>query len=171
MDTFDIPEFVDNNLDEKQSAEALADYFSPISQQFDPIDVDLFPQNVKEELKRGNIDSNFPLLSEQEVYEKIVKAKKPHSSVPGDIKRALVIDCSLELADPVTRIYNKITQSKEFPHPWVNEQQTPIPKKHPPSSIEDNRNISGTPFFSKQYESFLSDWLLPIVEPFLDPML
>ena len=52
-------------------------------------------------------------------------------------------------------------------HP--NEQQTPIPKKHPPSSIEDIRNISGTPFFSKQYESFLSDWLLPIVEPFLDP--
>ena len=29
--------------------------------------------------------------------------------------------------------------------------------------------MSGTPFFSKQYESFLSDWLLPIVRPFLDP--
>ena len=35
--------------------------------------------------------------------------------------------------------------------------------------MEDIRNISGTPFFSKQYESFLSDWLLPFVEPYLDP--
>ena len=31
------------------------------------------------------------------------------------------------------------------------------------------RNISGTPFFSKLYESCLSDWLMPIVQPFLDP--
>ena len=35
--------------------------------------------------------------------------------------------------------------------------------------MEDLRNISGTPFFSKQYESFLSDWLLPFVDPYLDP--
>ena len=35
--------------------------------------------------------------------------------------------------------------------------------------MDDLRNISGTPFFSKRYESFLSDWLLPIVDPFLDP--
>jgi hypothetical protein len=35
--------------------------------------------------------------------------------------------------------------------------------------MDDVRNISGTPFFSKQYESFLTDWLLPIVDPFLDP--
>ena len=66
-------------------------------------------------------------------------------------------------------IYNKITETKEFPRSWVIEQQTLIPKSNPPSSIEDIRNISGTPFFSKQYESFLSDWLLPIVDPFLDP--
>ena len=89
--------------------------------------------------------------------------------VPGDIKRVLVKECSVELTAPVTKIYNQITQSKEYPRPWVWEQQTPIPKKNPPSSLDDIRNISGTPFFSKQYESFLSDWLLPMVEPFLDP--
>ena len=89
--------------------------------------------------------------------------------VPGDIKRKLVVECSVELAAPVTQIYNKITSSRKFPQPWTREQQTPIPKTHPPSSIEDVRNISGTPFFSKQYESFVSDWLLPIVDPFLDP--
>ena len=49
------------------------------------------------------------------------------------------------------------------------EHQTPIPKLYPPLSEEDLRNISGTQFFSKVYESFLSDWLMPIVQPFLDP--
>ena len=89
--------------------------------------------------------------------------------VPGDIQRVLVKECSVELTAPVTKIYNEITMSKEYPRPWVSEQQIPIPKTNPPSSLDDLRNISGTPFFSKQYESFLSDWLLPIVSPFLDP--
>ena len=62
-------------------------------------------------------------------------------------------------------------------HPLMQKYTHDIPKEsidrlhylNPPSSIEDIRNISGTPFFSKQYESFLSDWLLPIVDPYLDP--
>ena len=36
-------------------------------------------------------------------------------------------------------------------------------------NADDLRNISGTPFFSKLYESFLSAWLLPFINPFLDP--
>ena len=32
-----------------------------------------------------------------------------------------------------------------------------------------SRNIAKTPFFSKVYESCLADWLLPIIQPFLDP--
>ena len=168
-DTFDIPEFVDKNFDDKQSAEALADYFSSISQEFQHLDPNKFPPNIKDELARGRIDRNFPVLEEFEVYEKIVKAKIPHSTVPGDLKRILVKECSVDLVSPVTMIYNKITESKEFPRPWVKEQQTPIPKVNPPSSMDEIRNISGTPFFSKKYESFISDWLLPIVDPFLDP--
>ena len=166
--TFDIPEFINNGLDEQESAEAMADYFSEISQEFDPIDATQFPSNIKEELAKGK-DMSTPIIFEHEVHEKILKAKKPHSMVPGDVGRLLVKECSAELTVPVTKIYNKITECKEFPRPWVNEQQTPIPKMNPPSSMEDVRNISGTPFFSKQYESFLSDWLLPIVNPFLDP--
>ena len=103
------------------------------------------------------------------MFDKISKAKKPHSTVSGDLKRILVKECSAELIPPVTIIYNKITSSKEYPRAWVNEQQIPIPKANPPSSIDDVRNLSCTPFMSKQYESFISDWLLPIVNPFLDP--
>ena len=36
--TFDVPEFVDNNLYENDSDDALADYFSAISQECWPLD-------------------------------------------------------------------------------------------------------------------------------------
>ena len=38
-----------------------------------------------------------------------------------------------------------------------------------PSSEDELRNLAKTNFFSKVFESFLSDWLLPIVRPYLDP--
>ena len=37
------------------------------------------------------------------------------------------------------------------------------------SCEDDLRNISKTAFFSKCFESFLADWLLPIVSPHIDP--
>ena len=49
------------------------------------------------------------------------------------------------------------------------EYQVPLPKVYPPASEDDLRNIAKTAFFSKCFESFLSDWLLPIVTPYLDP--
>ena len=66
-ETFDLPELVDNNFDDKQSAEALADYFSSISQEFQPLDVNKLPPNLKDELERGRNDENIPILEEYEV--------------------------------------------------------------------------------------------------------
>ena len=53
----------------------------------------------------------------------------------------------------------------------MKEYQVPIPKVHPNASIDDLRNISKTSFISKVFESFLADWLLPIVKPYIDPFL
>ena len=85
--SFDIPEFLDEGLDDKDSAEAIADYFSSISQEFEPISVEKFSPLIKDELERGKSSVDIPVLLEHEVHEKIVKAKKPHSMVPGDIKK------------------------------------------------------------------------------------
>ena len=48
METFDIPHFVDNDFDDEESCEAMADFFSTISQEFDPIDIDKFSPSIKE---------------------------------------------------------------------------------------------------------------------------
>ena len=146
-ETFYVPEFVEENLDIQQSAEALAEYFSSISREFQPLNIDELSPAIKDELKRGINEVKIPILEEHQVYEKITRAKKPHSTVPGDLKRLLVKECSVELISPVTKIYNEITRSKEFPRAWVIEQQTPIPKVKTVSSLDDLRNILGTPFF------------------------
>ena len=49
------------------------------------------------------------------------------------------------------------------------ECQVPLPKTRPPESLDNLRNIAKTSFFSKVFEAYLSEWLIPIVKPFLDP--
>ena len=114
-------------------------------------------------------DGPVPLLEEFQIHKKIISAKKPNSSVPGDLPKKVVTNFSVELAAPLKIIFNAITRTAEYPRTWIIEHQTPIPKQHPPTTEDDLRNISCTPFFSKVYEAFLSDWLLPIVQPYLDP--
>ena len=52
---------------------------------------------------------------------------------------------------------------------WVREPQIPIPKVFPPKTEDDLRPISKTFFFSNVYESFIGEWLLPIIRPYMDP--
>ena len=113
--------------------------------------------------------SVIPKLSEFEVYKKLCKAKKPNSSVPGDLPKKIIQEFSCELAQPVTVIFNSILSTLEYPKQWVKEYQIPLPKVKPPTNEEHLRNIAKTAFLSKCFESFLADWLLPIVSPYIDP--
>ena len=166
---FTLPSHAEQNLSTFQSAEKLADYFSQISQQFDPICTENLPPWIQEELLDGRDDPRKPVLEEYEVYRKLNKSKKPNSVIPGDIPVKLVKEFTPELTVPITRIYNRITKTGEYPRQWVTEYQLAIPKVHPPLTEDDTRNIASTSFFSKQYESFLGDWIFPYIEPYLDP--
>ena len=66
-------------------------------------------------------------------------------------------------------VYNEISKSKVYPGQWKVKSQIPITKVEQPESEEDLRNILKPAFFSKVYESIIADWLLPIIQPFLDP--
>ena len=157
------------NFSPAQSAEALADYFSSISQEFEPISLQNFPPNPKQKLEFGKNDPSKPVLEDWQVFKKLSHSKKPNSQVPGDLPVKLVKEFLPELAQPITKIYNKITQTAQYPRQWVVEYQLAIPKVHPPLTESDTRNIASTAYFSKQYESFIGDWIFPFIEPFLDP--
>ena len=168
QNTFSLPSHISQNLSPAQSAELIASHFSSISQEFSPLQVTNLPPNVQELLNDQDQDL-VPILSPYDVYKRMVKAKKPKSLVPGDLHPKLVKCFAHILAGPVTKIYNQISLTSVYPNQWKVEHQIPIPKVTPPTSEDDLRNISKTPFLSKVYESFLAEWLLQIVEPYLDP--
>ena len=166
--TFHLPGHVEDNLSARQSAEKIADHFAMISQDYEPISFENFPPNIKEALTQSHL-SVTPVLEEYQVYKKLCKAKKPNSSVPGDLPKKIIQEFSCKLTIPVSIIYNAILKTFQYPRQWVIEHQIPIPKSYPPASEDSLRNIAKTGFLSKVFESFLSDWLLPIVGPYLDP--
>ena len=131
-----MPAHAEQNLSSTQSAELIADHFSKISQEFSPLDLSCLPSNVKSFL--ANYDENLaPKLSTFDVHARIIKAKKPNSSVPGDIPKKLVQHCSETLSIQ----FNSI-----FPTQWKIEYQRVITKSSPAESEEDLRNVARTPF-------------------------
>ena len=166
---FILPEHAVNNISPARSAEILADYFSAVSQEYEPLDVANLPPNIQAYLSTNDGTDPAPFLSIAAVYQKLVKSRKPNSSVPGDLPKKVVMQYAANLAKPVSIIYNHITNTSVYPQQWKHEHQIPVPKVYPPQSEDDIRNISKTAFLSKCYESFLAEWLLPIIQPFLDP--
>ena len=166
---FQLPEHARNLLSSAESAEIMADYFSHVSQEYSPLDITSLPPNVQTYLAANPPDDVIPQLSVYDVYCKITSSKKPNSSVPGDLPKKVVQKYPALLAVPCTVIFNTITHSSVYPEQWKTEHQIPVPKCYPPESEDDLRNIAKTPFMSKVYESFIAGWLLPIIQPFLDP--
>ena len=67
--TFTLPSHEEKNLTAQQSAEIIADHFAAISQDYNPIDLDCFPPNIREELSHPNL-SVVPRLEDYQVYKK-----------------------------------------------------------------------------------------------------
>ena len=165
--TFQLSDHIEKGFTPTQSVEAMAQHFSLISQEYQPLSMSNLPVVVQTFLK--NDESFPPELHVYDVYLRIKKAKKPNSQVPGDLPPKIVKKYPELLANPATMIFNKITKSASYPSCWKTEFQVPIPKIEAPESVEDIRNIAKTSFLSKVYESFIGEWLLKFVKPYLDP--
>ena len=101
-----------------------------------------------------------------------MKIKKPNSAVNGDIPRILVKEYPYLWAGPSTDIFNRIIQASEWPVQWKVENAIVLHKTSEPSQVKDAndvRTISKTKFLSKVLENLLGDWLLPLVDQYLDP--
>ena len=96
-DLFKLPGHVNDKLSEQESAEKIADYFSAISQEFDPLDINKLPPNIQHCLQAAQLDPSIPVLEPYEVYEKILKAKKPNSVVMATFLRRFYSSLLLSL--------------------------------------------------------------------------
>ena len=78
----------------------------------------------------------------------------------------------LQLAKPVTSIYNKIIQSSTWPKQWLQEQAVVLSKlkaQQLPQNEDDLRTVSKTAWFSKCLENLLGDYILPVIDKYIDP--
>ena len=94
---------------------------------------------MSQKIRNPEKESLAPKIFEHEVYERICKANKPKSGVPGDIPKKLINEFGPELSVPVTKIFNGIMDSAKqgpakWPDSWKQEYGTPLQKIPDPQS-------------------------------------
>ena len=78
-------------------------------------------------------------------------------------------DYAILLCDPVCAIFNASVQQGNYPSVWNMADVIPIPKVHPPISVQsDLHPILLTPTISKQLEAIVGEWILTHVHDQLD---
>ena len=123
---FQLPAHVEKNCSSAQSAEIIAEHFSSISQEYEPLNLTKLPPNVQIFLSNAN-QNLAPKLTLHDVHKRIIKAKKPNGLVPGDLPKKLVQHCAATLSVPVTAVYNQISKYALFPPQWKIEHQLALP--------------------------------------------
>ena len=166
--SFTLLSHLEQGLSDEESIERIAEHFAHISQEFPPFNYNLLPESVKVKLDSPVLESDIPIISDFDVYNKIRKSKKPRSSVPGDLPRRIVQEFGPELATPAAKIYRNIAQTGHWPKPWRLEYGTPLQKQANPVNEAQLRIISLTSYLSKVFEQYVINWLMFFVSDQLD---
>ena len=153
--SFKLASHQDANLTPEQSIEQIAQHFSNISQEFEPLSYSLLPPDVQAKIDQPARESEMPVIPDYDVYEKIKKSKKPKSSVPGDLPRKIVQEFGPELALPAGMIFRNIMNTGHWPKPWRVEYGTPLKKVSNPETEDQLRIISLTSYLSKVFEQYV----------------
>ena len=118
---FQLPSHAAKNLSHQQSAEVIADHFSKISQELPPLTINSLPDYIATVLSSPDL-SQVHILDNRSVKKRLIRAKKPSSSVPGDLPRKLVKSCYDEVAIPARATFNSITTQGTYPAEWKVER-------------------------------------------------
>ena len=129
-DGFTLTSHIEENLTPKQSVERLADYFSKISQQYSPLDIQSLPENVRIKLEAPINPAEIPQIEVFQVWEMMKSGRKTMSSVPGELPAKLRHEFRPELAEPAALIFNKIVTSGQWPQHWKEGSAVPLKKSH-----------------------------------------
>ena len=155
--TFTLPGH--QNLSDEECAEQIAEHFASISREFLPLNPSFLPDRVRARLEDG---IKPPIITEHDCYLRLKSSKKPKAVIPGDLPNTIVKEFTVELANPLSKLLNKITQTASWPAQFKVEYVTPIGKIPFPQTEDDLRPIALTAFFSKVMEQFVVAWLLDI---------
>jgi hypothetical protein len=150
-----------DGLNDQQCANAIAQHFASVSNQYEPVDFNQLPAFLPA--------LPAPQMEEHEIYLKLKRLKNTKSTLPVDLPNKLRNEVMVELAAPMTNIINTCLSSGSYPALWKREWVTPVPKVKDPDLITDVRKIAGTSDFNKVLESCLKDILMQDIYPNMDP--
>ena len=107
-------------LSDRECAQAVAQSFAAVSQQYQPVDRTRLP---------AFLPSEEPIQVDiLEVINKIKSIKKTRSTLDIDIPDILRLECAVDIAEPLTNIINSCLREGKYPSLWRQEYVTPVPK-------------------------------------------
>ena len=149
-------------MPDQEQAEIIAQKFSSIPNEYQPLKTDdiLVPPFSKKDI---------PQFQPSQVWLLLTQLKTNKATVPGDFPAKLVKVFAAYLAEPLTDIFNTSVRRGEYPKIYKFEVCTPVPKKYPPKSTSEIRNISGLLTFDKIMEKLLAELMIKDMSLNMDP--
>ena len=147
---------------DQEQAEAIADYFSSIPNEYDALQDD----DIKVPMFTKNQVLQF---HPSQVWLYLTKVKTNKATVRGDLPARLIKEVAAYLAEPFTDIVNTSLMRGEYPQVYKYEICTPVPKVLPPQKIDQMRNISGLLNFDKVMEKMIAEVIIADMKSKTDP--
>ena len=150
------------HLSDEEQAEAIADNFAKISQEFEPLRTEDIVVPEFEE-------SSIPSFTPAQVQKQLEKLKTNKSVPTGDVPIKLVKQLAACLSHPLCDIINSSIRLGKWSKLYKSESITPVPKVFPPKSPDELRNISGLLTFNKVAERMIPELMIADMTKSLDP--
>ena len=151
-----------NHLSDQEQCERLADVFSEIPNQYNPLhmeDIEICPFDA----------DKIPQFECAQVWQKLSQMKTKKSAIQGDMPAKLFKTFAAYFSEPLTDIINCSISSGQYPEIWKTEIVTPIPKTFPTLKTTDVRNISGLLNCDKIAEKLIAELMIHDMRHNIDP--
>ena len=151
-----------NHMTDQEKAEAIADSFSAISNEYKPVNKDEIdiPKFTK---------SSIPKIKPFEVRNHLLKLKTNKSTAPGDIPAKIIKEFAMYICVPLSNIINCGMSAGHWPQHYKRETITPTPKQIPAETRELLRPIANLFNFNKIFEKVVAEMVIADMKDKLDP--
>ena len=166
-------------LSDQEQSERIAAHYSQISNQYEQVTEDDFPEYFNPTQHGSSNSPTFnptthglsspPTIEPFRVFKVIEKMNRKAATIENDIPIKLFHEFSVELSFPLSHILSVCIKNGIYPDIWKVETVTPVPKVYPPAKLEDLRKISGLPICSKVADKIIGEFVLKDMEATRDP--
>ena len=142
-------------------AEVIDDFFAQICTTFDQLSTKGLPPFLPAD--------EIPFeIQPWQVAKKLSQLRQGMAVPNEDLPMRLMKEFSIELAVPLSHIFNKSLREGKIPLIWKQATVIPVPKKPAPESPEDLRPVSLTPTFCKLLEQFIVPLMVADIKSQID---